>query len=262
VSRQFHLCALEKAKAFDPPRTAEGRPNFSGYWNTLHTGAVWDFEPRPGQGAIAPASTGLRADSDDRKIPYLPAALARRDALAPKKFEDPTAHCARTSTPRTNVSVRGLQITQPAGHVVFLYENFHDFSIIPTDGRSHLPASIKLWHADGVGRWEGNTLVVDYANSNGKQWLDQSGNFQTENTHIIERYTMIDPDTIHFEARIEDPTIYSEPWTIAVALTRIKDPNYYQIEYACHEGERDMQHYTEELGKGHSDVFVEPDKKN
>jgi hypothetical protein len=223
---------------------------------------VWDLEPRPGQGQIAPASTGLRVDGTDRRIPYQPSALAKRDAIAPKKFEDPTAHCARTSTPRTNLTVRGLQITQPSGYVVFLYENFHDFSIIPTDGRARLPEAIKLWHADGVGRWEGNTLVVDYANFNGKQWLDQSGNFQTEHTRIVERYTMIDRDAIHFEATIEDPTIYTQPWTIALAFTRNNEPGYYQLEYACHEGERDMQHYTEEHGRGQSDVFVEPVKEN
>jgi hypothetical protein len=262
-SKQFHQCALEKAKTFNPPRTPEGVPDFRGYWDSQHNGSIWDFEPRPGQGPIAPASTGLRVDGPDTRIPYQPQALAKRNALAPKKFEDPTAHCARTTTPRTNLTVRGLQIVQPPGSVVFLYENFHDFSIIPTDGRGHrIPESIKLWHADGVGRWEGNTLVVDYANANGKQWLDQSGNFQSEQTHIVERYTMVDPDTIHFEATISDPTIYTQPWTIALALTRNKEDGYYLLEYACHEGERDLQHYTEADGKGQSDVFVDPGKKD
>jgi hypothetical protein len=256
-SQQFHQCALEKARTFSPPRLSNGTPDFRGYWFTQHNGAVWDFEPRPGEPPIAPASTGLRVDSTDRKIPYQPWALEKRNTIAPKKFDDPTAHCARTSTPRTNLSVRGLQITQPPGHVVFLYENFHDFSVIPTDGRPHLPSAVKLWHADGVGRWEGNTLVVNYANANGKQWLDQSGNFQTENTRIVERYTMIDPDVIHYEATIEDPTIYTQPWKIAIAMTRNKEEGYYQLEYACHEGERDMQHYTEEHGRGQSDIFVE-----
>lgn len=261
-SKQFHECALEKARIFNPPRTPGGMPDFRGYWNTLHNGAVWDLEPRPGQGAITPASTGLRVDSQERKIPYQPLALARRDALAPKKFEDPTAHCARTSSPRTNLTVRGLQITQPPGYVVFLYENFHDYSVIPTDGRPHLPEQIKLWHADGVGHWEGNTLVVDFTNFNGKQWLDQSGNFQSERAHIVERYTLIDQDTIHFEATIEDPTIYRQPWKIALAFTRNREAGYYQLEYACHEGERDMQHYTEEHGRGQSEVFVEPVQKD
>jgi hypothetical protein len=261
-SKLFHECALEKAKTFNPPRTPEGTPDFRGYWDTQHNGAVWDFEPRPGDGPLAPASSGLRVDGSDKKIPYQPWALAKRNALAPKKFDDPTAHCARTSTPRTNLTVRGLQIVQPPGYVVFLYENFHDFSVIPTDGRPRLNPSIKLWHADGVGRWEGNTLAIDYANFNGKQWLDQSGNFQSEHSHIVERYTMIDPDTIHFEATIEDPTIYTQPWTIALAFTRNKEEGYYLVEYACHEGERDLQHYTEEYGKGRSDVFIEPDKKN
>jgi hypothetical protein len=69
---------------------------------------------------------------------------------------------------------------------------------------------------------------------------------------------MIDPDTMHFQATIEDPTLYTRPWTIAFALTRNKEPGYYQLEFACHEGERDMQHYTEEQGKGRSDQFIEP----
>src|SRR5262249_13590664 len=159
-----------------------GTPDFRGYWDTLHNGAVWDFEPRRGQPPIAPASTGLRVDGPDKNIPYQPWALAKRNALAPKKFEDPTAHCARTGTPRTNLTVRGLQITQLPGYVVFLYENFHDYSVIPTNSRPHLPEAIKLWHADGLGHWEGNVLVIDYSNFNGKQWLDQSGNFQSEHT--------------------------------------------------------------------------------
>jgi hypothetical protein len=261
-SKQFHECALKKASAFKPPRLTDGTPDFRGYWNTVHNGSVWDFEPRAGQPPIAPASTGLRVDGSDKNIPYQPWALAKRNELAPRKFEDPTAHCARTSSPRTNLTVRGLQITQPPGHVVFLYENFHDFSVIPIGRRPLLPESIKLWHAAGVGRWEGNTLVIDYTNFNGKQWLDQSGNFQSENTRIVERYTMIDPDTIHFEATISDPTIYTQPWTIALAFTRITEEGYYQLEYACHEGERDLQHYTEEHGRGQSNTFLEPVKKH
>src|SRR5262249_53544847 len=153
-------------KTFNPPRTAEGTPDFRGYWDTQHNGSVWDFEPRPGQGTLAPASTGLRVDGLDKKIPYQPWALAKRNALAPQKFDDPTAHCARTTPPRTNLPVPGLQIVQPPGYVVFQYENFHDYSIIPIGRHTRLPDSIKLWHADGVGRWEGNTLVIDYANFN------------------------------------------------------------------------------------------------
>jgi len=77
---------------------------------------------------------------------------------------------------------------------------------------------------------------------NGRNWLDMSGNFQSEHTHVVERYTLIDPNTIHFEARIEDPTLYTRPWTIAIPFTRNTDAGYYQLEYACVEGERDLQH--------------------
>jgi hypothetical protein len=256
----FHKCATEKARTFNPPRTPEGRPDFQGFWSSRHNGAVWDIEPRKGEGSLVPATTGVIVDMPDRQIPYQPAALAKRNELRGRPFDDPKGHCAPSPPPRNSFTNYGIQITQPDGYVVFLYEQMHDYRIVAMDGRARVPDSIKLWRHEPVGRWEGNTLVIENRNGNGKDWFEPSGNFQTENTHIVERYTMIDPDTIHFQARIEDPTIYTKPWTIALAFTRNKEPGYYHIEYACHEGERDMQHYTEEQGKGRSDVFIEPQK--
>jgi len=260
-SVEFHKCALEKTKTFNPPRTADGKPDFHGYWTSRHNGAVWDIEPRKGQGSLVPATTGIIVDPPGRRIPYQPWALAKRDELRKRPFDDPKGHCAPSPPPRDTFTNYGLQIVQPLGYVVFLYEQMHDYRVIATDGRAHLPDSIKLWHPEAVGHWEGNTLVIDNRNINGKDWYEPSGNFQTENTRVVERYTMIDLDTIHFEARIEDPTLYTSPWTIALALTRNKEPGYYQLEFACHEGERDMQHYTEEEGRGRSNVFVEPAKR-
>ena len=257
-SKQFHACAQEKARSFNPPRTADGKPNLQGYWTARHNGAVWDIEPRPGQGSLVPATTGVIVDTADKKVPYQPWALAKRNELRTKPFEDAKAHCAPTGTPRATFTNYGLKIIQPADHVVILYEQMHDSLIVSTQGRPRRPETIKLWHPDPSGHWEGDTLVVEYRNLNGRQWFDMNGNFQSENTRVEERYTLIDPDTIHFRARIEDSTLYTQPWTIAFALTRNKEEGYYQLEFACHEGERDLQHYTEELGKGQSDQFVEP----
>jgi hypothetical protein len=259
-SQAFHRCALERAASFDPPRTSDGRPDLQGLWTIRHNGSVWNIEPSPGD-AIQPATSGVIVDPSDRLVPYQPWALARRDELTRLKFEDPRAHCAMSGTPRASFSNYGLRIAQPPNHVVILYESVHEYRVIPTDGRAHLPEHIKLWGADPIGRWEGNTLVVDYANINGKLWYDQSGNFQSESTRVVERYTLVDPDTIHFEATIEDPMLYTQPWKVAVAFTRNSEEGYYLLEYACHEGERDLQHYSEELGKGQSEVFIEPGQR-
>ena len=141
---------------------------------------------------------------------------------------------------------------------MILYEAQHMYRIIPTDGRPHLPSTVKLWQGDSVGHWEGNTLVVDYANNNGKHWLDMAGNFDTENLHVVERLTMVDADTILYEATLTDPTIYTRPWTIALPFARNKEKNYYLLEFACREGEHDLQHY---LDGGESTNFnVEPKK--
>ena len=113
------------------------------------------------------------------------------------------------------------------------------------DGKPHLPPSIKLFEGDSVAKWEGDTLVIDVKNLNGKTWFDMAGNFTTENLHVVERLTMANINTINYEATIEDSTLYTRPWKIAFTITRITKPNYELMEFACYEGERDLEHYVE-----------------
>jgi hypothetical protein len=147
----FHACAVAKAKTFTPPRTADGKPDFQGYWRSRNNGIAYDVEPGEGSFAVPPTG-GEIIDPPDKKIPYQPWALARRNELRTKSFEDPQGHCAPSGAPRKNNTLFGWRLMQPRGFVVFLYESMHDYRIIPTDGRPHLPASVKLWHGDPVGR--------------------------------------------------------------------------------------------------------------
>ena len=104
-----------------------------------------------------------------------------------------------------------------------LFERAHAYRIIPTDGRPHVGENITLWQGDSRGRWDGTTLVVDVTNQNAKPWLDQAGNFYSDAARVVERFTMIDRDTIHYQATIEDPNVYTRPWTIAFPIRRIPD---------------------------------------
>jgi hypothetical protein len=137
---------------------------------------------------------------------------------------------------------------------VWLLEEIHEYRIIPTDGRPHIGKDIKLWGADAVGRWEGDTLVVDVTNFNGYNWLDDWGNFFTDAVHMVERWTMIDPDTILYRVTIEDPKAYTRPWTMSWALERAKEPGLELIEEACWEGDRDKEHF---LKLGYRNYFGE-----
>src|SRR5437867_8932624 len=112
------------------------------------------------------------------------------------------------------------QILQAPGYVAIVSEMIHDMRIIPLDGKPR--PNIRQWHGDSRGRWEGSTLVVDTANFNGKGWIATNvaaGRIKgipiSEALHVVERFTRVDTETIQYEARIEDPNVYTTPWKVA-----------------------------------------------
>jgi hypothetical protein len=115
--------------------------------------------------------------------------------------------------------------------VAILVENIHDVRIIPLDGRPRLSANIRQWNGDSRGHWEGKTLVVETANYSDKTELRFPSSPQTR---AVERFTRISDDVIDYKFIIDDPSLYTMPWTAVRPLTSL--PNYRIYEYACHEG--------------------------
>jgi hypothetical protein len=259
----FHTCALQKARTFAPPRTPGGKPNLQGYWRSLLTQpfsieGVTGTEPLVGDlvmpWAIAP---GMIVDPPDGKIPYQPWAEAvGRRGINFEKYIDPRTACGPGGVPRLALQDAN-QIIQPTGdgHVVWLFEDHHVNRIIAMDGGPAPGPDIKLRVGYSRGRWDGNTLVVDTTNLNAFTWFDDSGNFYTDAAHLVERLTLIDPDTIHYEVTVEDPKAYTRPWKLVWALVREKAPGFELLEEACWEGERDLPLIREQ---GYQYYFGEP----
>jgi hypothetical protein len=129
------------------------------------------------------------------------------------------------------------QIFQTPGYVAILDENIHDVRIIPLDGRPHLGSNIRQWNGDSRGHWEGNTLVVETTNYSDKTELRFPS---SKNTRAVERFTRVSDDLIDYQFTIDDPTLYTRPWTAVRPMPRLK--NYQIYEYACHEGNYALMH--------------------
>lgn len=132
------------------------------------------------------------------------------------------------------------QIVQTPGFVMVEFEMIHEAHIIPLTDK-HLPGDVRQLNGDSIGHWEGNTLVVDTINYNGHGQIATSaatgrirGVRESDQLHVIERFTRTDANTILYEARVEDPVMYTKPWKVQVPLVR--DDGYHIYEYACHEG--------------------------
>jgi hypothetical protein len=129
----------------------------------------------------------------------------------------------------------GNEIVQAPGYVAIRNEMIHETRIVPLDGRKHLAPSIKSYMGDSRGRWEGNTLVVETTNLNGRNGVGGNGGGRTsENITLTERFTLLDTDTLQYQVTVDDPGTWTRPWTIAFPWKR--DPSYQMFEYACHEG--------------------------
>jgi hypothetical protein len=220
-------------------RTPDGKPDMNGFWTPRLGRAIFDVQGK--QGPIV--------DPEDKNLPYNEAAAAKaKDLKANHMFDETEAHCFQSGVPHSAYQQFGYQIVQVPGYVIFMTEYAHTYRVIPTDNRAHIPADIKLFMGDSVGHWEGDTLVVETTNHNGLVWLDMEAHFTTPNMKVVEKFTMSDLNQIDYEATITDPTIYTKPWTIKGNIGRHDDANYEIMEFACHEGNIDIQHYPESQG--------------
>jgi hypothetical protein len=211
------------------PRTMDGRPDLSGVWQAMNA-AAWNIQDHEAEKDV-PAGRGVVEGND---IPYQPWAAARqRDNFANRATADPEARCYLPGVPRITYMPYPFQILQTPTNVALLYEYVHTLRNVYLDG-SHPDGHIDWWMGDSRGRWEGDALVVDVVHFNGETWFDRAGNFHSDALHVVERYTMVDRDHLEYQATIEDPKVFTRPWTMKMPLYRRVEKNIQLLEYECY----------------------------
>jgi hypothetical protein len=176
----------------------------------------------------------------DGKLPLQPwAAVQKKENEA--TYIDQNTHCFLSGVPRFMYEAGAYHFLQSPGNITILSEEAHAFRVIATDGRPRMASTIRLWLGDARGRWEGNTLVVETTNQNGRAFLDRRGTFYTDAATVTERLTMLDRNTIAYGATVDDPLVYTRPFTIAFMLMRHTTNDFEIWEDSCLEGNRDVQ---------------------
>jgi hypothetical protein len=171
---------------------------------------------------------------------YLPAAQAKAKTLSDK--DDPALRCVNTAFGTLNVGMFDVgavaQIVQTPKQMIVLTETYHGFQIIPFDGRPHRNDVPPSYRGDAVGRWDGDTFVVDKTNFNDETWIGAEGkvSFHSDALHIVERYTRVNATTMEIEATLEDPKVLTKPWVVP-KQTLVLAPFDQILELACAGGE-------------------------
>jgi hypothetical protein len=230
------------------PRTADGKPDLSGVW------VVGGLALLLGDDAArairdADIAAGRPAPPPRLPLPYKPEAEAKRqEYLARRGVDDPMARCLLSGVPRITARPLPLEIVQLPGRVIILYEVHHAFRIIPTDGRPHPDDIEPSYLGDSVGRWEGDTLVVDVIGFNTNTWLLGVGSIHSEKLHVTERFRRDTHDTIMYEATVEDPEVLTKPWQQHETF-RLR-PGERIREYECIENNEDIVRFEKLLERG------------
>jgi hypothetical protein len=209
------------------PRGADGKPDFSGIWQTT-SAADYDLEPHAAR-KDAPPGPGI---VDGNVIPYLPAALEQKKKnFAARNTADPRLKGWTPGVPRAIYYPEPFQIFQRTRDLTIVHQFGHPVRTIHTNGTTHPTGDThEFWLGDSRGRWQGDTLVVDVTDFNDETWLDRAGNFHSDAFHVVERWSFLDANTIEYQATLEDPKVFSRPWNIGVILHRHREKNFQLIE--------------------------------
>jgi hypothetical protein len=218
-------------------RTQDGRPDLNGIWQAL-VPANWDIRPHEARPAPLDVLGALGAEPphlgivDGDEIPYLPAALEQQQQNYANRFElDPERKCFMPGVPRATYLPQPFQIFQSTDNVVIAYQFANAVRTIHLQDPG--PAPTSFWMGWSVGRWDGDTLVVDVTNQKPETWLDRAGNFHSADLRVEERYTLMGPNHLLYEATLQDPKVFSRPWTIRLPLYRRLETNAELLEFKC-----------------------------
>jgi hypothetical protein len=231
------LVTASEAQVSSARRTSDGKADLNGIWQALNT-ANWDLQDHAARsagvvalGALGAVPAGLGV-VEGNEIPYLPAAAAKRKENFEKRLTaDPEIKCYLPGVPRAIYLPYPFQIVQTPKYILMAYEYAGATRTIYMDKAPPSPSD--SWMGHSVGRFEGDTLVVDVTGLNDQTWLDRSGNFHSDALHVVERYTPLSADALTYEATIEDPKVFSRPWKISMPLYRRLEKNAQLMEFKC-----------------------------
>ena len=216
------------------PRTPDGKPDFTGVW----AGPGFSHKVGPND-----TDTPQVTPYDPKKMsPFKPGGepLMNHPLTGDVLQDDPTAVCLPNGLPRQIVSPYAQQWIQAPGQMVVLYEYMHFFRTIPTDGRPHHKDEELTWMGDSIGKWEGDTLVIDTVGL--KEWMldathtEKGSRWHSDALHMIERLRYIDPMTVSYQVTIDDRKIFTAPWTQDFQMKL--HPTWQLYEFVCEENDR------------------------
>jgi hypothetical protein len=235
------------------PRAPDGtgKPNVTGFWQAINT-ANWNIQdhaagkgPVPALGAAfgIPGGRGVVEGND---IPYRPEALAtRKENAANWMTADPELKCYLPGVPRATYMPYPFEIVQTPDYIFIGYEFAAASRIIPViaaKGAKKMLAPSDFYMGWSHAHWEGDTLVIDVTAFNDKTWFDRAGNYHSDALHVVERFTPMTRDALHYEATIEDPKVFTRPWKMSMVLYRLLEKNAELFEYKCVEMAEEMMY--------------------
>jgi hypothetical protein len=218
-------------------RNADGRPDLNGIWQALD-GPNWNIEPHaadfgtvPQLGAInaVPPGTGI---VENGPIPYKPDTLAKRAENYKNRMAlDPEARCYLPGVPRAMYMPQPFQIVQSTEFIMMVFQ--YAGAIRSVYMNDHKPAPAPSWMGWSNGHWEGDTLVIETTGLDDRTWFDRAGNFHSDELKVVERISVRSPDTLNYEATIEDPKVFTRAWKISLPLYRRVDKGGQIMEFKC-----------------------------